>query len=79
MYGCVSIHDTDPTEDDPDPGPECPDCGAETEWWLHPLTEKEHTSIISCTECEFRIESMSNLAARDRREQFDVDDWPSLP
>lgn len=73
----MPIRDTDPTEDDPDPGPDCIDCGAETKWWLNPLTEDEYTSIISCPECGFIIESESNLAARDRRERFDPD-WPSI-
>lgn len=59
-----------PTEESPDEGPDCYQCGAATEWWINPLTDEEYTSIISCTECEFIIESESNLAARDRREQF---------
>lgn len=59
-----------PTEDDPEPGPECPDCGGATERWRNDLSDNEYTVSVSCTECDFEIETESNLARRDRLERI---------
>lgn len=50
-------------------GPQCPDCLGRTEIKQHHLTNNEYTTIISCTDCEFEIESESNRAAQSRRER----------
>jgi uncharacterized metal-binding protein (TIGR02443 family) len=47
---------------------ECPHCEATATAYLLWLSEEENVSIINCTECDFEIESESNLAAQDRRE-----------
>lgn len=45
----------------------CPDCGAGVEIEQNHLTEEEYTMVMSCLECAFKVETESNLVARDRR------------
>lgn len=45
---------------------DCPDCGTPLDESRNLLTESEHTDVLDCPACPFGIETMSNLAARDR-------------
>lgn len=45
---------------------DCPDCGTTLDESRNQLTEDEYTGILDCPNCDFGLESMSNLAARDR-------------
>lgn len=47
----------------------CPDCGAGVEIEQNHLTEEEYTIVMSCLECDYEVETESNLVARDGRER----------
>lgn len=61
-----------PTRDNPDDGPDCPECGTTTEVWIRILDEEtdERSSVINCPNCDFDIESESNLAREARQERL---------
>jgi transcription elongation factor Elf1 len=61
-----------PSEEEPNDGPDCPDCGATTEAWVKVLdeTSNEHSWIVDCSECEFIIETESNQRWKDRPERW---------
>jgi len=47
----------------------CPECDGEAKNEKNHLSEDEYTYIITCTDCDFRLETMSNLAERARLER----------
>lgn len=47
-------------------GPQCPGCGSDVDVEKNELTDEEHTHIMSCTGCDWEIETASNLAWEDR-------------
>lgn len=51
-------------------GPECPECGATCRSGTNWITDEEHTGIWDCPECDFIIETSSNLAYESRAEQI---------
>lgn len=59
-----------PTEDNPEEGPDCQKCGTTTNLWCNQLSDDEHTVIIDCPDCDFQIETESNLAHEARKEQY---------
>lgn len=45
---------------------DCPDCGETLQEERNQLTDDEYTEVLDCPECDFGLETMSNLAWRDR-------------
>lgn len=54
--------------------PQCPDCGADVDVEKNELSADEHTHVMSCTNCDWEIETMSNLAGKNRKERRLDDD-----
>ena len=59
-----------PTKENPEEGPRCRDCDATTNLWYNQLSEKEYTVIIDCPDCDFQLETESNLAREDRMDRY---------
>jgi predicted RNA-binding Zn-ribbon protein involved in translation (DUF1610 family) len=56
----------------------CPDCGGRVNRFTNHLTEDEHTTVYECQDCDFGLETVSNLAARDRRRRMN-ERWVGHP
>jgi len=48
----------------------CPDCGGRVVHYKRYLAEDELTTVRSCLNCEFKIETESNLAKADREKRM---------
>ena len=49
---------------------DCPECGAHADREKRWLNSQEYTELLSCSECGWKIETMSTLASRDRDKRW---------
>ena len=48
----------------------CPECEGRVVSYQRPLSDEEYTTVMPCLDCDFEIETESNLAAEAREERL---------